>query len=117
MRPPQKNPGADGMPKAVREWPAGGGRFKAMVHRRQGPNRIFLSARGHAVTCPDSNYSPNPVPNPVRLVFVLAKDGLEGPGVIPAAPGQLQARLPGPRGRHGVPQRLPGFVPSQQDRG
>ena len=105
------------MPKAVREWPAGSGRFKAIVHLRLGPNRIFVSARGHAVTCPDSNYSPNPVPNPVRLVFVLAKDGLEGPGVIPAAPGQLQSRLPGPRGRHGVPQRLPGFDPPQQDRG
>jgi hypothetical protein len=68
---------ADGMPKAVREWPAGAGRFKAMVHLKRGPNRIFLSAPGHSLACIDINYSPNPAPNRVRMIFVLAQDALE----------------------------------------
>ncbi|MDB5104691.1 MAG: hypothetical protein JWP91_2380 [Fibrobacteres bacterium] len=77
---------ATGLPKPVREWPAGGGRFKAMVHLKRGQNRIVLSAEGHARTCLDINYSPNPSYNRIRLVFVLARDGSEGPGVFQAAP-------------------------------
>lgn len=87
--PPTQYAATNEYAKVVREWPAGAGRFKAMAHLRRGPNRIVLSAPGHRNTCLDINFSPSPAQNKIRMVFVLAKDGSEGAGVIPAAPGDL----------------------------
>ncbi|MDB5048378.1 MAG: hypothetical protein JWO30_1449 [Fibrobacteres bacterium] len=86
---PSVEPDESAAAKPVREWPAGGGHFKALVQLAKGPNHIVLSAEGHRTTCLDVNYSPNPSRNTIRLVFVLSKDGMEGPGVIPAAPGDI----------------------------
>ncbi|GEM_PF-1526645 len=86
--PPEASDGS-GAPKAVRDWPAGGGRFKALVHLKRGQNRIMLSAEGHKTFCLDVNYSPNPSANRIRVVFVLAQDGSEGAGVIPGPPGDI----------------------------
>jgi hypothetical protein len=79
---------AIGPPKSVRDWPAGGGRFKAMVHLKRGWNRLMLSAEGHRTSCLDVNYSPSPSNNRIRVVFVLAKDANEGADLFPAAPGE-----------------------------
>lgn len=75
------------LPRHVRDWPAGGGRFKAMVHLVPGPNRIMLSAPGHRTRCLDITYSPSPSPNRLRMTFVLAKDTPLDPNVFRAAPG------------------------------
>ena len=75
------------LPRHVRQWPAGGGRFKALVHLVPGPNRIVLSATGHKTRCLDVTYSPSASPNRLRMTFVLAKDTPEGPDVFPWVPG------------------------------
>jgi hypothetical protein len=71
----------------TREWPAGGGAFKALLRLTKGRNRIYITAPGHRVRCLDINYSPNPLPNRIRMVYLLAKDTDVGTGVFPVAPG------------------------------
>jgi hypothetical protein len=81
-------PPAAEAPKRVRQWPAGGGRFKALIHLKPGPNRLMLSAPGHRTRCLDIVYSPPaPAANRLRMVFVLAADTPEGPDVFRTAPG------------------------------
>ncbi len=75
------------LPRMVHDWPAGGGRFKAIVHLAKGPNRIVLSAPGYRTRCLDINYAPSASTYRTRIVFVLAKDALEDPSLFQSAPG------------------------------
>lgn len=91
--PPAYNNDPFWLARHVPEWPAGGGRFKAMVHLVPGPNRIVLSAPGHRTRCLDITYNPSPSPYRLRMTFVLAKDTPEDLDVFRAAPGDSSGML------------------------